>query len=319
MTTSLTNSMNGLPRRSSIQREFIKSKTVANVLSEVKPASNRKLVDLPSTATVEKAFDVLLAEDILSVPVYQLEPDQHTKKYLTIISVLDLLKLLNDNTDSSVLLKPLAEAAGRTAESSQLVSVRLTDSLEYVMELFSTHTAHRVLVLQDTTPILLSQMDVVKYLQSHNHELGPILDLTTPTIVEHVKARRSEKPLAALNYRCTAMDAFLQLAQARVGALAIVDDDDDMVGELSPENLRGINRHRFDSLQKPVVMYLKESQGDLYPPLTCHDRFTLSQLMTAFTLRKAHRLWWIDEQGHVKGVITLSDFLGTFLDTTISS
>ena len=97
MTTSLTNSMNGLPRRSSIQREFIKSKTVANVLSEVKPASNRKLADLPSTATVEEAFDVLLAEDILSVPVYQLEPDQHTKKYLTIISVLDLLKLLNVN------------------------------------------------------------------------------------------------------------------------------------------------------------------------------------------------------------------------------
>ena len=97
MTTSLTNSINGLPRRNSVQREFIKSKTVANVLSQVKPASNRRLVDLPSTATVEKTFDVLLAEDILSVPVYQLESDQHTKKYLTIVSVLDLLKLLNVN------------------------------------------------------------------------------------------------------------------------------------------------------------------------------------------------------------------------------
>ncbi|KAI9243444.1 hypothetical protein BDA99DRAFT_566667 [Phascolomyces articulosus] len=317
--TTLTNSMNGLPRRNSVQRAFIASKTVANVLAQVKPASTRQLVDLPSTATMEEAFDVLLAEDILSVPVYQLDSDQHTKKYLTIVSVLDLLKLLNDNTDKSVLLKPLAEAAGRTAESSQLVSVRPTDSLEYVMELFSTHTAHRVLVLQDTTPILLSQMDIVKYLQAHNHALGPILDLTTPTIVDHAKQRRhAEHPLVSLNYRRTAMDAFLQLAQSRVGAMAIVDDEDDMVGELSPENLRGLNRDRYDALQKPVVMYLKESQGDLYPPLTCHDRFTLSQLMTAFVLRKAHRLWWIDEQGHVKGVITLSDFLGTFLDTSIS-
>ncbi|KAI9497323.1 hypothetical protein BDB00DRAFT_868761 [Zychaea mexicana] len=315
--TTLTNSMNGLPRRNSIQREFIASKTVANVLSEVKAASTRQLVDLPSTATMEEAFDVLLAEDILSVPVYQLEADQHAKKYLAIVSVLDLLKLLNDNVDRSCLLRPLAEAAGRTAESSQLVSVRPTDSLQYVMELFSTHAAHRVLVLQEESPILLSQMDVVKYLQAHNHQLGPILDLTTPTIVDHARTRRGEHPLASLNYRCTAMDAFLQLAQSRVGALAVVDDEDDMVGELSAENLRGLNRERYDALQKPVVMYLKESQGDLYPPLTCHDRFTLSQLMTAFVLRKAHRLWWVDEAGHVKGVITLSDFLGTFIDASL--
>ncbi|KAI8144106.1 hypothetical protein BJV82DRAFT_667943 [Fennellomyces sp. T-0311] len=312
--TTLTNPINGLPRRHNAQLQFIESKTVANVLAEVKTSTTRQLVDLPSTATMEEALSVLLAEDILSVPVYQLEEGQ--KKYLTIVSVLDLLRLLNDNTDPSSLMKPLQDAVGRTTESSQLVSVRPSDSLYYVMELFSTHTAHRVLVLQEQ-PVLLSQMDVVRYLQSQNHKLGSILDLTTPTVVEHARSRRGDHPLAALNYRHTAMDAFMQLAQSRVGALAIVDDEDDMVGELSAENLRGLNQERFASLQKPVVMYLKESQGDLYPPLTCHDRFTLSQLMTAFVLRKAHRLWWVNEQGHVKGVITLSDFLGTFLDATL--
>lgn len=95
--TSIEASNAVLPqRKKSVQGMFIASRTVVNVLAKVKPPSNRRLVDLPSTATMEEAFDVLLAEDILSVPVYELQAD-NTKKYLTIISVLDLLKLLSSH------------------------------------------------------------------------------------------------------------------------------------------------------------------------------------------------------------------------------
>ncbi|KAI9314162.1 hypothetical protein BX666DRAFT_1971054 [Dichotomocladium elegans] len=320
--TTIDNSLTDLGVRESVHRDFITFKTVSNVLACVKPISNRELVDLPSTATMEEAFDVLLAKDILSVPVYQLEGN--SKKYITIVSVLDLLRLLSGNThdDSTVLLKPLSEAIGMTPESSKLVTVRPTDTLEYVIKLLSSHRAHRVLVQSDDQPpVLLSQMDLARYLQAHNHELGPILDLTTPTVVERAKVRRHETDISivlALPYRITAKEAFATLAQSSVGALAIVDPvDNTLVSELSPEQLRGLNRDRFSALQRPVIMYLKEHDGDLYPPLTCHDRFTLSQVLTAFVLRKAHRLWWCDEDGHVKGVITLSDLLGIFLDQMV--
>lgn len=81
--------------KDSAQRLFIASKTVANVLAEVKPLPYRQLVDLPSTATMEEAFDVFLAEDILSAPVYRLVGGR--KEYITIVSVLDLLKLLGSH------------------------------------------------------------------------------------------------------------------------------------------------------------------------------------------------------------------------------
>lgn len=208
-----------------------------------------------------------------------------------------------------------------TTESSHLVTVRPSDSLEYVIGLFSQHGSHRVLVqsVDDSSePVLLSQMDVVRYLQANNHRLGRILDVTTPTIVERSRARRgSSADMRTITFKSTAMDAFLKMANEKLGALPIVDDNDTLVGELSPENLRGLNRDRFDTLQKPVMMYLKESEGDIYPPQTCHDRFTLSQIMAAFVLRKAHRLWWCDDMGHIKGVITLSDFLGTFIDNDL--
>ncbi|KAG0165865.1 hypothetical protein DFQ28_008185 [Apophysomyces sp. BC1034] len=297
---------------------FVSSKTVANVLAKVKPPPNRQVVDLPATATMEEALDLLLAEDILSVPVYRLENNQ--KIYITIVSVLDLLKLFVSQaslTDPNVLLKPISEAIGQTAESSTLVTVRVTDSLSYILDLFSQRGAHRVLVQAEEGPILLSQMDVIRYLHSHNHHLGRILDISAPTIISRSRTRRgvpeNGEPVTSITFKSTALDAFLKMAHnPRITALPIVDDDETFVGDLSPQDLRGLNRDRFDALAKPVVMYLKFSHGDIYPAFTCHSRFTLSQLMASMVLRKAYRLWLCDDTGHVEGIITLSDILGAF-------
>jgi hypothetical protein len=75
-------------------QSFISSNTVGDVLNKVKPESNnRPLYDLPVSASVEEAFDLLLAQDILAVPIYQ-QQDNEGKKYLAIVSAFDLLKLL---------------------------------------------------------------------------------------------------------------------------------------------------------------------------------------------------------------------------------
>jgi hypothetical protein len=78
-------------QKDTLQR-FIQSKTVGDVFNKVKPI-HRELLDLPLTSTMEEAFDLLLAEDILSVPIYYTENNE--KKYVAIVSALDLLKLLS--------------------------------------------------------------------------------------------------------------------------------------------------------------------------------------------------------------------------------
>lgn len=99
MTTVLSNMQLINQHKDTLQR-FIQSKTVGDVLNKVKP-TYRELLDLPLTSTMEEAFDLLLAEDILSVPIYYIEGNE--KKYVAIVSALDLLKLLSTKVCSVVL------------------------------------------------------------------------------------------------------------------------------------------------------------------------------------------------------------------------
>lgn len=92
MTSILSNSNVNLTNKDTLHH-FIQSKTVGDVLSKVKP-THRELLDLPLSSTMEEAFDLLLAEDILSVPIYRIN-QQGIKEYITIVSALDLLKLLS--------------------------------------------------------------------------------------------------------------------------------------------------------------------------------------------------------------------------------
>jgi len=285
---------------------------IADVLSAVKPMHQRPLLDLSSDCSIEEALDLLLAEDILSVPIYRLN-NNGNKEYLTIVSALDLLHLLSSkvsleslHNDRNLLLMPLSDAIGLSEPMSILKS---SDSLDKLVELFSYAHIHRLLIQHEGQMTLLSQMDLIQFFQYNNHLIGSnILDLNISKIVQ-----RNER-IVNISYKSTAAEAFLKLAANKhITALPIVDDNEELVAEISAKDLRGLNRQRWDDLMKPVMMFLKTSHGDLYSPLTCHDQFTLSQLMTAFVLRKTHRLWWIDNlSGELKGVITLTDILHTF-------
>ncbi|KAI8877990.1 hypothetical protein K501DRAFT_259434 [Backusella circina FSU 941] len=293
-------------------QSFISSNTVADVLNKVKPVSNnRPLYDLPVTASVEEAFDLLLKQNILAVPIYQ-QQENEDKKYLAIVSAFDLLKLLGTQLDDKkVLEKQLVEAVGMTDESKHMTVLESTDSFVKLLEFFSLAHIHRVLVKDSSNQyVMLSQMDMLRFLQANNHKLGSsVLDITVPDIRQH------HHTLVRTDYKSTAAECFLKLVQNLTqSALPILDNDqDEFIGEVSARDLRGITKDRWETLQKPIVMYLKESQGDLHLPFTCKDHFTLSQIMTSCVLRETYRLWWLDQNDTLKGVISITDILATIL------
>jgi CBS-domain-containing membrane protein len=219
-------------------------------------------------------------------------------------------------TDSLFFQQSLEDAIEQTSPSERLVTVQASDALLDVIALLTRQNTHQVLVTneQRQPPILLSQMDLLRYLQAHNHHLGPILDLTVPRLVQ-LDSQQARPTFNTATYKITAFSAFQQLARdAGIGALPIVDDEGYLVNDLGPQDLQGIDKSRFQELKKPILMFLKSNRRDLVvTPFTCHERFTLSQIMSALVLGKTSRLWWIGQDGHIKDVITPTNALCAFI------
>ncbi|CAH1761579.1 8234_t:CDS:2 [Entrophospora sp. SA101] len=331
--------------------DFIKNLTIDSVISEKQNKS--RLIEIPTTATVEEAFDVLLAENILSVPVYKYFKGR--KQPIAIISVLDLVSFIclqpifenkEDNNDKNLnfenqyfLQKPVSEIVGLTSESTNLTMCRPENSLVDLLELLTRKRIHRVLVSKQycdggdneeisSSPYFVSQTDVIRFLFNNNHKLGEILDLpackaanqtiklllsSSTTTSKNQKQELLLSRPSSITIHDRALTAFKKIYQDGVSAVAVVNDDGSLVAEVSAADLRGLNRDRLNDLKKPVIMFLKSSKGALIKPLTCHRKFTLSQVMAGITLNKTHRAWFVDEDDIPIGVITLSDILSMFL------
>lgn len=93
-----------------------------------------------------------------------------------------------------------------------------------------------------------------------------------------------------------------------------LDANDALVAEMSAADLRGLNPDRFQDLTRPVMVYLKTSQGGLRRPLSCRAKFSLGQILSGVVRSHAHRSWLVDEEEKPVGCITLSDILSVFLE-----
>lgn len=93
-----------------------------------------------------------------------------------------------------------------------------------------------------------------------------------------------------------------------------IDANGALVAEMSAADLRGLNPDRFQDLTRPVMVYLKTSQGGLHRPLSCRAKFSFGQILSGVVRSHAHRSWLVDEEEQPVGCITLSDILSVFLE-----
>ncbi|CAG8474673.1 326_t:CDS:2 [Paraglomus occultum] len=329
---------------------FISDQTVGSVLNEKQ--NIQSLIEISVNATVEEAFDLLLAENILSVPVYRRWRGR--REPIAIVNVFDLVTFValqpifdqDDNmpvsssdadleSQSEFLQRSIGELIGLTPESTNLTTVSPDDSLVKLINIFTRKQIHRLLVFdrqslidddgneslneeEHKKPCFISQTDAVKFLFKHNHELGKVLDTPASEVANKAcklipeRQRLLCKP-SSVTIHDQALTAFRRIHQDRVNAVAVVNDDGSLVGEVSAADLRGLNRERVKELKKPVIAFLKSCKGALIEPLTCSAKFTLSQVMAGIIRNKTHRAWLVDDDDVPIGVITLSDILCMFL------
>jgi len=282
------------------------------------------IVSVNSDATTVEALKTLTKHNILCAPIL----DTKTGKYIGLVDMLDLVTFVVDiytslerereNTDFFSLLesgerfvtqdiKTIADLSHR----NPFVPVHDTDTLLSVLQLVGEKRLHRVPVVDSEGKVVnfLTQSALVDFLAKNKEKLGHVVDKTVGEMLLGCK------PVVKVNINHNAVEAFKLMAEKKVSAVAVVDDDNHLISNLSARDIRAIaTDHRvIQGLFTPIRNFLQavysERILETSPAIGCTVKDTLGIVLMKLSVSKVHRVYVVDHSHIVIGVIALSDVL----------
>lgn len=170
---------------------------------------------------------------------------------------------------------------------------------------------HRILVLDMSFhPVdVVSQTDILRYLDKHTEDLG---ELRFKTVRE---LRLSKKPLGQITANIPTYEAFRRMDREKISGYAVVDPMDfTLVGNLSASDLRGLTSKTFDRLALPVGEFLTfQRPRTSLTPIICTPSTKLEDVIHTIVWLNVHRLYEVDANKRPVGVVTLTDILQCIL------
>jgi CBS domain-containing protein len=266
----------------------------------------------------------LSSHKILSAPVV----DWKAQRLLGFVDMLDLvsfvLSLYNADIhqtplDSNLLFeksnqffsKPIKEIID-LSKRNPLCQVLKTSPLWECISLFQ-RGLHRVVVTNEERKIvgILSQSDVVRFLagkmDEHYSFFGKTVEELNLGTYSLITVRDTQPTIAALKI----------LYEHKVSAVAVVNKEGILVGNLSASDLKGATivtdsdqgADPFGSLFLPVITFLKQGGMTKFPVGTCTRNTAFNFVLLRILALRVHRLWIVDEKEHPIGVISLTDIM----------
>ncbi|KAI9506558.1 hypothetical protein GGI25_003440 [Coemansia spiralis] len=154
----------------------------------------------------------------------------------------------------------------------------------------------------------LTQYDVLRFIQHHNHELGhALLDTSVTDIVKELP--QAHTSLVYLTIRDSALHAFKQLSSVHASALPVVDYDGQLITEVAGASLRRLNTGSVGFLGKPVLAFMFGLRIPVDNPYIIHSNFNISQIMSGLLQMNCRRAWLVDSNNRPIAVISLADVL----------
>jgi len=283
--------------------------------------SQRKLISVRIDTSLREVLNTLNANRILSVPVMEAN-----KGFVGMIDVLDLVRftafnylasqdasVMDDNLQTAPEMFTQFEFEGNTAKEVLRMTPRgdnfhvmnEDDTLGDVAKILSSED-HRVLVGRDLNAKLFSQTDMARFIIENRTKLEPGL-LDTP--LRQLNLRRK---VESVSHRTPTIKAYGHLLRSKVSALAVLDENHKLVGNLSASDLRGINDQNLRELMHPVHQFLARA-GSKNQVIRCFHEDKLGDAINKLLENHVHRLWMTDGQGKPVGVLSLTDVIRTVL------
>lgn len=199
--------------------------------------------------------------------------------------------------------------------------IRNSTPLCEVLELFSKNV-HRAPVLTEDGRLnnYLTQSELLQFMAQSMYLIGDSANLS----VEALGLCNFGKVITVKEADMV-LDVVKILSANKISACPVVDDYGRLLANFSLSNLKGLKRETFGELLLPISDYLnlqriKETESfvsiDTYKalrPQTCRATDTFEAVVYKIVATRVHRLWVVDDQNKVIGVISVGDLFAPFL------
>jgi len=267
--------------------------------------------------------------DILSAPIVA---DEDEKKLIGLVDMMDLVKFVVDLFEKKEIEElSLPEIIQRSKQvvfeissANQIRNVSHLDTCLPVSDKANVYEVmkslasgvHRVPVIDDQGKVvnLITQSVILDILENNSPELGPIikskitdLGAISPHVISNAEKGN------------TVMDAFILLTKNRISAVPIVNENNQIVGNVSVKDIRMIAKEKavIKVLYQSLTAFLNATRKDFdtpNKPVTIKSDVTLKTVITNLCENRIHRLYVTDNDNKVTGVVSITDVLRVILN-----
>eukprot|EP01125_Pyxidicula_operculata_P022175 TRINITY_DN893_c0_g1_i1.p1 TRINITY_DN893_c0_g1~~TRINITY_DN893_c0_g1_i1.p1 ORF type:complete len:253 (+),score=88.11 TRINITY_DN893_c0_g1_i1:1956-2714(+) len=216
---------------------------------------------------------------------------------------------VDENVDLLFKSYDISTAISNFSKRDPVKTVSPSQPLSSLIQLLSTY--HRVAVVDgDNLVDYITQSDLIKFIYNNKQLLG---DLTSKSLSELNLASKGVETVKDYNL---VIEAFKQVAIKGISAVAVVDKDGHLVGDIGAHDMREINPEgdMVDKLIMTTKNYLDHVKSRKpVPPHTVKSSESLGTLVSLLETNKIHRVYVVDDQNKPVGVVSLGDVLGCVL------
>eukprot|EP01126_Amoeba_proteus_P031262 TRINITY_DN3071_c0_g1_i4.p1 TRINITY_DN3071_c0_g1~~TRINITY_DN3071_c0_g1_i4.p1 ORF type:complete len:328 (+),score=35.79 TRINITY_DN3071_c0_g1_i4:128-1111(+) len=304
--------------------EFLHKTLVQDVTNLKGP---QRIVEVTTTQTLREVLQVLSTNKILSVPVR----DELDREYVGFIDVLDVVTkvLLTYSEGEDVVqmqwsawcqdidtLTHRGEDFGNTL-AINVLNLSKSDkwcpvdngTLFQLVEVFA-QGIHRVPILSPHGAItsIISQSDVLSVLHKLRREEKLFSELENKTLIQ-LGIGKAES-VVTMSINAQAIHAFWCLYFNKVSAVAIVDPQGRLLGNISASDIRGIGgARRFSTLLLPIGEFCQlEGPDFVRPAIHCTQNSTLGFVIEKLVSNRIHRIWVVEDKKPI-GLVSLTDVM----------
>ncbi|KAI0166782.1 CBS-domain-containing protein [Hypoxylon sp. FL1284] len=303
-------------------RNFLRVRTSYDVL----PLSFRLIV-LDNDLLIRKSLDILIQNGIVSAPLW----DSHQSRFAGLLTATDYINLIQyycqfpehiDDVDKFRLssLRDIEKAIG--VLPLETISVHPTRPLYEACSRMLKSRARRIPLVdidheteRETVVSVITQYRILKFIAVNTEQHTMLLKQTVREI-----GLGTYKNLATTKMTDSVLEVINLMVVHNISAVPIVDKNNVVLNVFEAVDvIPCIKGGVYEELKSTVGDALSRRPEDFQGIYTCQEDDRLDSIFTTLRQSRVHRLVVIDDNWHLKGMISLSDILKYVLFTGVSS